>query len=62
MMMEIIKIVVVLIGAAMLHDYLKHASRSDWVLAARGMVIGAVVALLLSLTRDQEWRSAMMSG
>jgi len=40
MMMEIIKIVIVPIGAALLHDYLKHASPRGWrivlVLAAAG--------------------------
>jgi len=39
MMMEIIKIVIVPIGAALLHDYLKHAT-----LSGRRRVLGAAVA------------------
>jgi bile acid:Na+ symporter, BASS family len=39
MMMEIIKMVIVPIGAALLHDHLKHASRN-----ARGVALGLAVA------------------
>lgn len=49
MMLEIIKIVVVPIGAALLHDYLKHASpagrRVVWSVAAAGIAWMAFLAL-----------------
>ncbi len=50
MMMEIIKIVLVPIGAALLHDYLKHASRRGW-----AVVIG--ISLIAAA-----WLTAMACG
>ena len=41
MMMEIIKIVIVPIGAALLHDYLKHATARGWRIALGFMGAGA---------------------
>lgn len=56
MMVEIVKIVVVPIGAALLHDYLKHASPASKALMTRLAAIAAVAALLLFVTRSQPWR------
>src|SRR5882672_3503819 len=44
MMMEIIKIVIVPIGAALLHDYLKHASPRGWKITL-GLTIASAVWL-----------------
>lgn len=62
MMTEIIKIVIVPIAAAMIHDYLKHASpaarrRLVW---AQGFCGAAVVVLLLQ--RDAAWVVALTPG
>jgi len=62
MMMEIVKIVLVPIGAAMLHDYLKTASLA----AKRGFtwaaVAGGAGAGFLLLTRNADWRLALPPG
>jgi bile acid:Na+ symporter, BASS family len=48
MMMEIIKIVIVPIGAALLHDYLKLASPRGWKIVTGICIAGAIYLLALS--------------
>jgi BASS family bile acid:Na+ symporter len=49
MMMQIIKLVIVPIGAALLHDYLKGASRTGWIVVIAAAVTGTVwLAFLLA--------------
>ncbi|WP_221028748.1 bile acid:sodium symporter family protein [Actomonas aquatica] len=62
MMTEIVKIVVVPIGAALLHDFLKRASRPAQVRVARAQVLGGVLAVFLFLTRAQSWRTGLADG
>ncbi len=62
MMTEIVKIVVVPIGAALLHDFLKHASRPAQVRVAWVQVGGGLLAVLLFLTRDAAWRAGLPAG
>jgi bile acid:Na+ symporter, BASS family len=47
MMMEIIKIVLVPIGAALLHDYLKHATAQGWRIVHGTAMVGATWILFL---------------
>ena len=49
MMMEIIKIVIVPIGAALLHDYLKTASPKNWKLVKAVFVFGVLWLFALAL-------------
>jgi BASS family bile acid:Na+ symporter len=62
MMTEIIKIVIVPIGAAMIHDYLKTAAPA----VSRRMVVAQVVcgaaAVLLLLQREAAWVAALAPG
>jgi BASS family bile acid:Na+ symporter len=62
MMTEIIKIVIVPIGAAMIHDYLKTASpgATRWLTRAQAVCGTAVVLLLLQ--RDAGWVAALSPG
>ncbi len=62
MMVEIVKIVIVPIGAAMVHDYLKTATTA----ATRGLtwaqIVGGAGAVFLLLTRNADWRLALPPG
>lgn len=62
MMMEIVKIVIVPIGAAMLHDYLKTAAPAAKRGLTRAQVVGGIGAVFLLLTRDAAWRLALPPG
>ncbi len=62
MMVQIVKIVVVPIGAALLHDYLKHASRAAQIKVAWAQVIGGALAVLLFVTRATAWRMGLPEG
>jgi BASS family bile acid:Na+ symporter len=62
MMMEIVKIVIVPIGAAMLHDYLKTATPAATRWLRRAQAVGGTGAVLLLLTRNSEWRLALPPG
>lgn len=62
MMMEIVKIVLVPIGAAMLHDYLKSATPAATRWLIRAQVVAGVGAVMLLITRNAEWRVALPAG
>lgn len=62
MMTTIIKIVVVPIGAALLHDCLKHAPECTEHKVAWAQVIGGSVAVFLFLIRDWAWRVGLSEG
>lgn len=62
MMTEIVKIVVVPIGAALLHDYLRGASGAMRRRIFRAGVVGGGWALGLFLTREAAWRVGLGGG
>jgi len=59
MMMEIVKIVIVPIGAALIHDYLKTASSSDW---KKVNIISAISALWLAALALGLWNTLESSS
>jgi BASS family bile acid:Na+ symporter len=60
MMMEIIKIVLVPIGAALLHDYLKHASPRGW-MRVRILAGAAAVWLVFLVAGGWSWLAARLA-
>ena len=60
MMLDIIKLVIVPIGAALLHDYLKHASPRGW-RVVRALAVVGVVWLAAQALGGQDAASARMS-
>lgn len=62
MMAEIIKIVIVPIGAAMIHDYLKTASPAGRVWLARAQALCGTLVVLLILQRDATWIATLSPG
>jgi BASS family bile acid:Na+ symporter len=59
MMTEIIKMVVVPIGAALLHDYLKHATPAATRWLTRAQAVGVTLVVVLLLQRDAAWVAAL---
>lgn len=59
MMIEIVKIVLVPIGAALLHDHLKHPPADAYRRWQAAQVLGGVAALALLATHDATWRHEM---
>jgi bile acid:Na+ symporter, BASS family len=61
MMLQIVKIVLVPIGAAMLHDYLKHASRAGW-RRVLGLAAGSALWLLFLGMGGAGWLRGAVAG
>jgi BASS family bile acid:Na+ symporter len=62
MMTEIIKIVIVPIAAAMIHDYLKTASPAARAWFTRAQLVCGTAVVLLILFRDAAWIAALPPG
>lgn len=62
MMTEIIKIVIVPIGAALIHDYLKTASPVATRWMTRAQVVAGTIVVVLLLNRDAAWLAGLTSG
>lgn len=62
MMTEIIKIVIVPIGAAMIHDYLKSAPPAGRVWFSRAQALCGTLVVVLILQHDAAWIAALSPG
>lgn len=62
MMTEIIKIVIVPIGAALIHDYLKTASPGATRWMTRAQIVAGTIVVVLLLNRDASWLEGLPSG
>lgn len=59
MMVEIIKIVLVPIGAGLLHDYLKTATPSATRRLVRAQTVCGTTAVVMLISRDSDWVAAL---